>query len=241
MWIKLHRTIFEHWISKDAEKLKRWLILISNVNYKPSKFSVGNKLYEVPVGGSCKSIRTWSNLFDCGTKATINFFELLESDGMITRKTIGKGKHSTTLIVISNYNNYQGDKETLTTTLTDTQAQREGHTEEESKELKEVKKYNFKTSLLKYGFKKDLVEDWLKVRKTKRASNTETAFNKFIKQVEATGKDKNEVLEICVEKSWSGFQADWLNNLNNKSNGHSENSNRSARTTHIKEVDEFDY
>lgn len=80
---------------------------------------------------------------------------------------------------------------------------------------KETKyKFNFKQKLIDYGFHLNLIEDWLKVRKDKKASNTETALNKFIYQVELSGKDKNEILKICVEKSWKGFESAWLKNLN---------------------------
>jgi hypothetical protein len=70
--------------------------------------------------------------------------------------------------------------------------------------------FSFYHSLIKYGGKKELVSDWIKVRKNKRLTNTETAFNKFIKQVENSGHSINEVLEKCIEKSWGGFESDWF-------------------------------
>lgn len=76
--------------------------------------------------------------------------------------------------------------------------------------VKDKVKDIFKNKLLSFGFDEILVDDWLKVRKAKKASNTETAYNGFIKQVELTGMDKNEVLKICVERSWSGLKADWI-------------------------------
>ena len=81
-----------------------------------------------------------------------------------------------------------------------------------SKEVTTVKKekFNFEKSLIEYGFEKSLVSDWLKVRKTKKATNTETAFKKFIKQIELCKTDKNEILEICVSKSWSGFEKEYI-------------------------------
>lgn len=79
------------------------------------------------------------------------------------------------------------------------------------KETKEV--FNFKKSLIDYGFEHDLVSDWLKVRSKKKATNSKTAFNGFIREVEKTNLDKNKVLTIVVEKSWVGLQADWINNL----------------------------
>jgi len=77
--------------------------------------------------------------------------------------------------------------------------------------------FSFYHSLLKLSGKENLVSDWLKVRKNKKATNTETAFNKFITQVEKSGYSINEVLEKCIEKSWSGFDSDWFKKETNKS------------------------
>lgn len=73
--------------------------------------------------------------------------------------------------------------------------------------------FDFKKSLLSLGFDSKLVSEWLKVRKAKKLTNTETALDKFIKQVELTGLDKNLVLEKCVEKSWGGFESSWITNV----------------------------
>jgi hypothetical protein len=80
--------------------------------------------------------------------------------------------------------------------------------------LKKETKFIFKPELLDFGFEKDLIEDWLKVRKLKKARNTKTAFNGFIREVEKTNLDKNEVLRECCERSWAGFKAEWLNKKN---------------------------
>lgn len=85
--------------------------------------------------------------------------------------------------------------------------------EEEDKEEDEEKptpKFSFFNSLIDLGVDKDLVNDWLKVRKNKKATNSKTAFNGFIKQVEKTNKSISEVLEICVINSWSGFNSTWI-------------------------------
>jgi F0F1-type ATP synthase delta subunit len=83
--------------------------------------------------------------------------------------------------------------------------------EEEKEEVKEkYKKFNFRFALISFGFKSNLVDEWLIVRKNKKLTNTETAFNKFIKQVELNGNEKNTILEKCIEKSWGGFESEWL-------------------------------
>lgn len=78
------------------------------------------------------------------------------------------------------------------------------------KKIAKAPVFNFKNSLIGYGFKKELVSDWLKVREKKKAANTETAYKAFIIQVEKTKKDKNFVLQTIVEKSWKGFKSDWI-------------------------------
>ena len=81
--------------------------------------------------------------------------------------------------------------------------------------IKKEKAFNFRKSLVDYGFNENLVIDWLKVRKTKKASNTETAFNGFIKQVELANNDINHTLNECVNNSWAGFKSEWLSKTKN--------------------------
>jgi hypothetical protein len=71
-------------------------------------------------------------------------------------------------------------------------------------------KFDFKNALLSYGFDKNLISEWLEVRRKKKAVNTETAYKGFITEVEKTNLDKNKVLQMCVEKSWQGFTASWI-------------------------------
>jgi len=80
----------------------------------------------------------------------------------------------------------------------------------------EIKVFNFKQSLLNYGFDKIIVNDWLEVRKNKKATNSETAYNQFInviKRAEGQFIDKDKVLAKCVEKDWRGLEYAWLENI----------------------------
>lgn len=90
----------------------------------------------------------------------------------------------------------------------------------ESKENKEnnisALPFSFYNYLINYGFDKNLVSDWIKVRKNKKASNTETAYNSFIKEIEKRNCNLNEILELIVVKNWSGFKWEWYDNENNK-------------------------
>jgi len=72
--------------------------------------------------------------------------------------------------------------------------------------------FNFRKAMLNEGFAPELVDEWLKIRKAKKAINTERAFNNFINQVRLTNQDINAILSIIVQKQWKGFEADWLHN-----------------------------
>ena len=59
------------------------------------------------------------------------------------------------------------------------------------------------------GVEKQIAQDWLKVRKAKRLAHTETAFKSIQREIEKTDKTPNEIITICVERSWAGFKASW--------------------------------
>jgi hypothetical protein len=127
----------------------------------------------------------------------------------------------------------KGYEDKTKTILTPTQPPTQGVTipptlqvevkEKVKEEVKDIKPtaFSFFNSLVSLGANKQLVNDWIAVRKTKKATNTETAFNKFKKEFELSGHTIDEVLEKCVEKSWSGFNADWFKkeNVNLQPNG----------------------
>jgi len=91
--------------------------------------------------------------------------------------------------------------------------------------------FNFRKSLIDYGFREDLVNDWLKVRKTKKATNTESAFRLFINEVEKTlsafsGIDKNQILIVCIQNDWKVYRHQWF--LNQKSYGKTNQATKSG-------------
>jgi hypothetical protein len=107
-----------------------------------------------------------------------------------------------------------GVKEKLITPTAQVQEKgKEKGKEEEKGEDPAPTPFAIKNALLDYGFKENLVVDWLKVRKKKRLTDSETAYKSFIKVIErASVVDKNIILEKCVEKSWGGLEYDWLIN-----------------------------
>lgn len=70
-------------------------------------------------------------------------------------------------------------------------------------------KFSFFNSLIELGVEKQLVNDWLAVRKNKKLTNTETAFKNLEKEFEKCGKPIPVIIEKCVTESWGGFKASW--------------------------------
>lgn len=64
--------------------------------------------------------------------------------------------------------------------------------------------------LVDMGVEKQLAQEWLKVRKTKRLAPTKTAFEKVQKEASKAGMTMNEAVTKLVEESWGGFNADWV-------------------------------
>ena len=52
--------------------------------------------------------------------------------------------------------------------------------------------------------------DWLQVRKTKRLTNTETAWRETQREIAKSGHSAEECIRECVIRSWGGFKAEWL-------------------------------
>jgi len=75
-------------------------------------------------------------------------------------------------------------------------------------------KFNFVKSLCAFGFEKDLVSDWILVRKNKKLTNSKTVFEQVCLDSEKgeleLGWTRNEILKFHVEKSWGGFNPNWI-------------------------------
>lgn len=71
-------------------------------------------------------------------------------------------------------------------------------------------KFNFEKSLISLGVSEEVAAAWMQVRKTKRATNTKIAFDKIAAEIAKSGKTAEECIRTAVERSWQGFQAEWL-------------------------------
>lgn len=127
-WIKLHRTIDEHWIWKDAVKLKWWIDLLLIANHDDKKVNIGMQLFDCKRGQTVMSLMTLAKRWKVSKHVVNNFLTLLKTDNMIATENLTK----TTRITICNYDSYQDVQND-----TGTQRERNG-TQTRIKELKNI-------------------------------------------------------------------------------------------------------
>ena len=75
---------------------------------------------------------------------------------------------------------------------------------------KNIKKFSFLKELLSIGVERKIAEEWIKVRKNKKLTQTETAFRRTKAEIDKSGRNANDCITLCVERSWGGFKAEWV-------------------------------
>jgi hypothetical protein len=61
-----------------------------------------------------------------------------------------------------------------------------------------------------YGVTDGVWQDWVKLRKAKKAAVTQTAIDGIQREADKAGVSLQTVLEMCCERGWTGFKAEWL-------------------------------
>jgi hypothetical protein len=204
-WVKLHRQILEWEWYDDHNTFRLFIHLLLKANHKEKKYRgmllqagtilTSRDILALEVGLSVRQTRT--------------ALDKLKSTNEVAIKTSGQG----TIIQIVNYSKYQ-----LETNETTNERPTSDQQTTTNKNVKKEKNntYSFLSSLLDNGFDEKLAREWVEVRKQLKAVNTETAFNSFMSQVQKHGGDKNRILRTCVERSWKGFNANWLEQENDR-------------------------
>lgn len=111
-WIKIERSIMEHWIFQDAEYFRAWVLLIMLANHEDKMIMVDRKPKLIRRGSFFTSISKLSARLGWDRRKTARYIDALKKDGMVT--TDGT-THGTTLTIVK-YDFYQGGRATDGTT-----------------------------------------------------------------------------------------------------------------------------
>lgn len=71
--------------------------------------------------------------------------------------------------------------------------------------------FDFLEAVIQLGVSRQVAEDWMKVRHTKRATNTSTAFRNVAAEIAKSGRTAEDCIRFVAERSWAGFKAEWMN------------------------------
>lgn len=71
---------------------------------------------------------------------------------------------------------------------------------------------NAHAMLAALGISKQIADDWITLRKQKRASVTETAIRGIQREADKAGVSLEVALSTCCERGWTGFKAEWVSN-----------------------------
>ena len=67
------------------------------------------------------------------------------------------------------------------------------------------------------GVSDSLFKDYLEVRKAKKAKWTETAYKGLQREAEKAKMSISDVMQMCCERGWAGFKAEWVKEADAKS------------------------
>lgn len=200
-FIKLHRSMLDWEWYDDINTKVLFLHCLFSACYKDIKW----RGQTIERGSFITSLQKLSEETGLSLQNVRTSLKRLESTHELTSRKSTKG----TVIQVLNYCKYQD----VTHELTNNQHTSNTHLTsiKESKEEKERKEdiFSFFDSLINLGVDKQVAEDWLKVRKTKKATNSQTAFNRIKNEIEKSGYNANECITKCVENDWKGFNHEW--------------------------------
>lgn len=105
-WVKFYRKIDQHWLypkNREFTEYEAWIDLLLQVNHKPKKVRIKNKVLICERGQSLRSITEWGRRWRWSKPKVYRFFKMLQEDNMI--KTVSETV--TTRLTICNYESYQ--------------------------------------------------------------------------------------------------------------------------------------
>ncbi|MEX1582880.1 DnaD domain protein [Enterococcus sp. C41] len=107
-WIKLYRTIQDHWIWENPQYLKWWLDLIFMANHQDRKILFDGELKTVKVGERITSEKKLSERWEVSRNTVRKFLDLLVKDDMIE---LSRSRQNGIWYKVSNYAEYQSFSE----------------------------------------------------------------------------------------------------------------------------------
>lgn len=140
-YVKMYRSLTEHWLADQPAKLGWWLLLILKASHKDIQVSTGSQIINLKRGQIVASLSFLAALWKTSKTTADRFLDMLVKNGMVQRCT----EHKLTIITICNYDRYQGEENGKRNDSSDDSSDDDGTmmgTKQECKECKEDNIYS---------------------------------------------------------------------------------------------------
>jgi hypothetical protein len=104
-WVRLHRSITDHWVFEDAEFFRCWMLMIMDANHQTKKHMFNGSLMTIERGQFIFGLEAYNRKTGMTIARLRRLLFMLETEGMISRQKTNKFS----LISIAKYEDYQSD------------------------------------------------------------------------------------------------------------------------------------
>lgn len=199
-WIKINRSIGNHWLWQDAERLKWWLDLLLMASWGEKQVLHDSHLTTLQRGQMIASISFLSDRWGKSKPTIIRFLRLLEEEGMIKRSTLYR---QTSILTVCNYERYQCEDDPGLYTQVDTIVDRQNDENVRCKVDKPISE----VSIIKsdgLGYKDETKVDTIVDRQVDTIVDTNKEYKELINiNINNNSPEKKfEIEELKKEQLW---------------------------------------
>ena len=105
-WIKIERSVSDHWIFRDPWKFRCWIDLLLLVNHTEQRVEIKGQIFTCGAGETLRSLQSLATRWKCSRSKVRRLLKLLEADHMIELKD----ERKTTRRKVCNYAIYQTER-----------------------------------------------------------------------------------------------------------------------------------
>lgn len=206
-FITLHRKILDWEWYDDLNVTRLFIHCLLRANHKDNNW----RGIFIKRGSFLTSISTLSKETRLSTSQIRTAIKKLKS----TDEIASQSQAQYSVITMLRYDHYQANDKVIDKPVTNQSQTSDKPVTTNNNENNENKKeyiFNFKNEFLSLGVNKEILSDWLAVRKKKKSSNTKTAFKSLLTEIKKSGLSASEAIKMSAENSWSGFKSNWVKN-----------------------------